>query len=182
VHSTGRKAALFAAILLTLSTVSSVQAGDPKALGSPSPLVLGASGEDPFLNPDPAQPIQPLAGMPSPDGCYGRSDLPHMSGHNPGSATAQGNTICRVTVPRIRVESYLYKEDCFLFYCWWSQVDAKTAEKTWFSWIQVNPAYACPASSPTSRFKIDTYSEVTGRDNQVYSAWTTSTSGQLPCD
>jgi len=117
----------------------------------------------------------------NPYGCISRSDLPHLSVHFPGKVDGQGNTVCQTLMPREYVRAALFKEECFFFVCWWTQVSQIADEKTWVVQIKVHPAYTCNGSSPSRRFRIETYSEVTGPNGITYSGWSANESTALAC-
>ena len=111
----------------------------------------------------------PLGG--NPYGCVGRSDNPHLSGHAPGNVAAQGHTDCLVSLPYIHVDSTLYRHDCFLFICWWTQVGYD--EQTLFGARSVRaiPSYSCNGSSQ-HLYEIDSYHEVQDSAGTIYYAYT----------
>jgi len=116
----------------------------------------------------------------NPWGCLSRSDLPHFSTHYPNTVSAQGNTICSVDVPRIHVKGTLYRRDCILFICAWSQVDQRSATRTYYYERHVNPSWVCSGNG-AHHFKIVTYSEITGWDGLIYAYTTQNESGNLAC-
>jgi hypothetical protein len=117
----------------------------------------------------------------NPYGCFSRSDLPHLSVHVPSTVDGQGNTVCQALMPREYVRATLFKEECAFFVCWWTQVSQLDKTKTWVVQIWVNPAYTCNGSSPSRRFRIETYSEVTGANGITYSGSTANESSALGC-
>ncbi len=161
--------AILAGALIALITAPTALAASPTATQGTAPLMPTGTSAG----------VTPMAS--NPWGCISRSDLPHMSTHVPGTVDAQGNTICQTIMPAISVSAALSRQDCFFLVCWWTQVDQKQLSGTFRMSIYVNPAYTCVGSTPTHRFRIDTYSQATGPDGIIYAASTYNESGALPC-
>jgi hypothetical protein len=116
----------------------------------------------------------------NPWGCVSRSDNPHFSTHYPNTVSAQGNSICDVDVPRIYVKATLYRRDCVLFICVWSQVDQRSATRYYYHEVHVNPSWVCSGNG-AHHFKIVSYGELTGWDGLKYIASSFNESGDLAC-
>lgn len=81
--------------------------------------------------------------------CAGSSDYPHLSGHNPGYVSAIGHTDCGAPVPYVHTEAKLYRYDCFLWPCWWTEVgsDAQTLFNA--ASTRAIPNHLCDGSAAT---------------------------------
>ena len=113
----------------------------------------------------------------NPYGCYGRSDQPHISQHYPDRVAAQGWTICPIQLPYEHVEPWLYRQDCFFFICWWTQVGYATNTNgfIYYGAVRAVPSYTCNGSS-SHLYKIVSYHEARDWAGKVYSAWTSNQS------
>lgn len=107
----------------------------------------------------------------NPYGCYSRSDNPHESGHNPGYVSAIGNTICTVALPYVHADATLYRQDCFLFICWWTQVGYDSQTRSGVTSARAIPNHQCSDSS-NHLYEIDTYSAVQDAAGNYYDAYT----------
>jgi hypothetical protein len=109
----------------------------------------------------------------NPYGCYGRSDYPHISQHYPDRVAAQGWTICSVQLPYEHVDSTLYRQDCFFFVCWWTQVGyaSNTNGFVYYGAVRAVPSYTCNGSS-SHLYEIDSYHEVHDWYGNVYYGFT----------
>ena len=120
---------------------------------------------------------QPTAGIGgNPYGCIGRSDYPHMSTHVSGTADARGVTQCSTPMIIIKVTSKLFKNECFLFVCWWTLVATKTNDNG-LTYVEVNPPYRCQDYTTRRDFRIESHHEVRGPNLVTY---TGDTSNQSP--
>ena len=115
-----------------------------------------------------------------PSDCTPRSDQPHLSTTRPGYADAKGWTICRTQRPSEHVDSTLYRQDCFLFICWWTQVgyDSKTGPPSWLTYgtVRAVPNHQCSGSSNHS-YEIDSNHQLTDFDGTVWYSFTSNNAG-----
>jgi len=115
----------------------------------------------------------------NPFGCYGQSDRPHISGHYPDRVTAQGKTACTAWQPYEYVDSYLYRKDCFLFVCWWTQVGHESSSSQSWGAVYSHPNHTCNGTS-SHRYRIESYHEVHGTDGKTYTGYTAN-EYDVPC-
>ena len=118
-----------------------------------------------------------------PSDCTPRSDQPHLSTTNPGYADAKGWTICRTQRPSEHVDSTLYRQDCFLFICWLTQVgyDSMTGPPSWLTYgtVRAVPNYRCNGSS-SHYYEIDSNHQLTDFDGTIWYSFT-SNSANVNC-
>lgn len=168
---------LLLGLLLALFVTGNAYAADPtssqaKSSGDPG---QGLSGNTQLLGTHPAGSTSSLTALTSnPYGCYGRSDQPHASSHVPGTVDALGWTICNYTLPYEYVSSTLYRQDCFFFVCWWTQVDHKSSSFVSWGKVSVTVAHTC-ANSDAHLYEIVSHHEARGLDGILITADTANT-------
>lgn len=106
----------------------------------------------------------------NPYGCVGKSTYPHISQHYPDRVSADGITTCSLSQPYEHVESWLYRQDCFLFICWWTQVGHDSNTTAWRDAVD-HPNHTCSGTS-NHRYRIESYHEVHGVDGKTYYGYT----------
>lgn len=106
----------------------------------------------------------------NPWGCYSQSNNPHLSGHNPGYVSAIGTTTCSVAPPDNYTDGALYRQDCFLIFCKWTEVGSDEQDLSFVTSTRAIPNHQCSDAS-SHLYELDTYSEVDDGVN-FYSAIT----------
>ena len=161
----------------------------------PSQAVLGKTSTSGKQSPGQQVPSQAVLGKTSTSGkqssvpsvslggnpysCTGRSDNPHLSTHVPGSVAAQGHTDCSVNLPYIHVDSTLYRQDCFLIFCSWTQVGYDEQTLYGARSVRAIPSYTCNGSS-SHLYEIDSYHEIQDSAGNIYYAYT-ATQATIAC-
>jgi hypothetical protein len=125
-------------------------------------------------------PAAPATALPNPYGCYGQSDYPHISQHYPDRVAAEARTVCTSPVPYEFVESWLYRHDCILFVCWWTQVGHDSSSQQSFGRVTDHPSYTCNGQS-NHDYLVQSYHEVKGYDGNTYTGNTAQQSNNIPC-
>lgn len=106
----------------------------------------------------------------NPYGCYGRSDLPHASHHDPGNITAQVVTKCSVSMPNITAYGDLERA---LGLGFTSTVDTAYKSKNNSSYVHANPGAPFPVSY-NSLYLIYGTSTATDAAGNLYIGYTSN--------
>ena len=176
------------------SLVSRCPEPPPPTPGQPS------AGLQPEVGPGQSPLTEPMADATvwaNPWGCRDRADNPHGSGHGPADVNSEGWVICntKVGIQAAQVQSTLYRQDCVLFVCWWTNVTNNTGTiattsypQTSFRWgpssgqqyILANATYDCNGNS-THAFYLNVYGIAMDYANNIYSQSLNSNSVNLAC-
>jgi hypothetical protein len=137
----------------------------------------------------------PAANVPlqndNPWGCYARPDSPHFSTHGPADVNAQGWLICNGPgVPPIAgISESLYREDCFLIFCSWTDISDSGVNLPPATWgtrpspksIGANALYWCIGNSYHT-FQLSEYAFAQAADGTYYSTVIGSPEASFNCD
>ncbi len=124
----------------------------------------------------------------NPWGCNARADNPHASGHGPADVNAQGWIICSGpgVPPLAGIDVSLYRQDCFLFICWWTDVSDSSITAPPVNWVRTPPSivtratYNCNGNSPHT-FELDEYAWAEDAAGGVYDTNLASSDVSLNC-
>lgn len=178
------------AVGLVVAALSVTSTGIAQAASSiPSPAVTRGGGV-PSTNqlvPSGDQTGQAVALSANPWNCYFRADNPHRSTHGPYDVNAEGWNFCSGPgLPASAgVDETLYRQDCVLFVCWWTDVrDASTNHPpTSFSGsppsIHANALYNCNGTSRHT-YELDVYAWAKSSGGTLYS--NSGASNDVPLD
>jgi hypothetical protein len=76
--------------------------------------------------------------------CWGRTDDPHMSTHNPGAVNVVGKTWCHGMPMHMSVETELQRKQCTaLMLCSWTRISSGYYERLAARRVQANAAASC---------------------------------------
>jgi hypothetical protein len=157
---------LFVALLIAALPVQATSADE----GAPDPNTI-STPEAPLSQPPkeggPAEINQAME--PNPYGCVGTTDNPHKSTHVGFTVNVVARTRCTVVVPKIYVETTLYRWQCWGPFCWYGTYGPKGSELRYgFDQASANSANTCV----TGWYKGDSYHYIIGANGIRYEAWT----------
>jgi len=183
------------AALGMLGSVGATTAFAAPPTPTPGPPGQSSAGLRPAVSPGQSQTMGPASSATlwgNPWGCRDRADNPHTSTHGPADINSQGWVICNTTVgiQTAQVQSWLYRQDCILFFCSWTNVGfaQTTYPQTSFQWgpvagtssINANATYNCNGSS-TQTFYLYVYGTAMNYAGNIYSEGLSSNNVNLAC-
>jgi hypothetical protein len=183
-HFIRSSVAAFGVVLSTL-----VLAPASGALASDRPATTGVQASSTWsMQTSGTNPVgRPAIGMSTyPGDCTPRSDYPHLGKYSNYTAVdAKGWIVCRTQRPSETVNSWLYRQDCFLFFCWLTQVgfDSKTCPPQCFSYgtVRAVPSHTCSGNS-SHLYVIQSDHWLTDFDGTRWYSYTSAQSlGNLAC-
>ncbi len=138
--------------------------------GDPSQASLTKGGTSGGISPQDSLPGNPW-------GCFGQSDNPHLSGHNPGYVSAIGHTDCTTAPPNSYTTANLFRQDyCIVALCHWTLVGTDEQTDSFNAHTRAIPNHLCSDSS-SHLYEIDTYHQVDDGTN-IYYTYTGETSNR----